>query len=172
MNATDKDTPTNLPPDSAEPRPSRTVSKLAQQEAGVPRRFGVSVLLVITALYAVLFGLLQAVRAPAPVFFVIALFFTTIGLGQMFLFKGKRPRRASVLVGACFFPCLVLFMVGWETPRILHEAFVPILIGLACSTMGGALLGYTGGGIVAGVFLVIDKLNLMRIPPSNTGESE
>ncbi|MCY2990643.1 MAG: hypothetical protein NTY19_22610 [Planctomycetota bacterium] len=49
---------------------------------------------------------------------------------------------------------------------------MPILLGLACSTLGGAALGYTGGGIVAGVFLVIDKLNLMRIPPSNTGESE
>jgi hypothetical protein len=116
MNATNADTPTNPPPDSAESRPSGAVSKLAQQEAGAPRRFGVSVLLVITAMYAVLFGLLQAMGAPAPVFFFVALFFTAIGLGQMFLFKGKRPRRASVLVGACFFPCLVLFMVGWETP--------------------------------------------------------
>jgi hypothetical protein len=172
MNTTDTDTPTNPPPDSAEPRPLGVVSTLAQQEAGVPRRFGVSVLLVITAMYAVLFGVLQAIRAPFSVFFVIALFFTTIGLGQAFLFKGKRPRKASVLVGACFFPCLALFMVGWETSRILHEAFLPSLLGLWCSTLGGAVLGYTGGGIVDGVFLVIDKLNLMRIPPSNTGDSD
>ena len=169
MNTNDTDTPTKPPRNSAEPRPSRTVPRLAQQEAGVPRRFGVSVLLVITAMYAVLFGILQATNAPASSFFVIALFFTAIGLGQMFLFKGKRPRRASVLVGGCFFPCLVLLKIFSVHHRMWHAE---LLFGLVCSTLGGALLGYTGGGIVAGVFLVIDKLKLIRIPPRDTGESE
>jgi len=170
MNVTNTDTSTNPPPGSAEPRPSGPVPRLAQQEAGVPRRFGVSVLMVITAMYAVLFGMLQAIRAPVSVFFVIALFFTTIGLGQMFLFKGKRPRRASVLLGGCFLPCLVLFI----TFSAYHGNpwHVELLCVLAGSTIPGALLGYTGGGIVAGVFLVIDKLKLIRIPPKNTGESD
>ena len=47
-------------------------------------------------------------RARPSVLVLVTLFFSAVGLGQMLLFKGQRPRRASVIVGACVFPCMFL----------------------------------------------------------------
>ena len=81
------------------------------REAGVPRQFGVGMLLVVTAVYAVLFAILRASKAPPSSFVVVGLFPFLIGLGQMLLFKGQRPRRASMIVGAC------IAVVFWITER-------------------------------------------------------
>ena len=75
-------------------------------EAGFPRRFGIGTLLVVTTMFGVLFAGLQALGCPPIVFFLALLFFTAVGLGQAFLFGGKHPRRASVIVGA-------VFVAGW-----------------------------------------------------------
>ena len=88
-----------------------------------PYQFGISTLLVITAMYAVLFATLRAFRAPPSVFVVVALFFTAVGLGRRFLFKGRRPARASMIVGGCFF--VGLYLVYWVVGRgYLHHPFL------------------------------------------------
>jgi drug/metabolite transporter (DMT)-like permease len=105
---------------------------------------------------------LRAYRLPPSDFLVVALFFTAVGLGQMLLFKGQRPRRASMIAGACFFP--VLSVVDWfvlrnpMNPR--RVAFTPFdLVG---AIIVGAIYGYAAGTLIAGVFLLIDKRALAR----------
>ena len=67
------------------------------KQMGVPRRFGVGVMLVIMTMYAMLFAALKDTDA---VFFVVAaVFVTIIGLSQAILFKGHDPRKASVITG-------------------------------------------------------------------------
>ena len=78
-------------------------------EPGSRFRFGISTLLVITAMYAVLFGILRASGASPSVFVVLALLFTAVGLGQRLLFRGQRPQKASMVSGACFFVVLYVF---------------------------------------------------------------
>ena len=85
-----------------------------QHEAGVPHRFGVGTLLLISTMYAVLFAVWRFIEGPPTVLVWVALFFFAVGLGQMLLFKGQRPRRASVIVGACVVPCMFLGYIVYE----------------------------------------------------------
>ena len=95
---------------------------VVQHEAGVPRRFGVGILLVITTMFAVLFAIMQMLKLPPLAFAEIAGFFGAVGLGQMLLFKGERPRRASVIVGACFLPFLIFGAIVFECVQ-LHRPY-------------------------------------------------
>ena len=139
-------------------------------EAGVPRRFGVGIMLVITTMYAVLFSVLETFGAHPVVFVAIAIFFTAVGLGQMLLFKGQHPRRASIIVGASLLGGLsilggvfgVVIGGGWGIVGFLCCA---IVLWVIC----GALFGYLAGGLIAGVFLVIDKLENARDKSRNRG---
>ncbi len=71
--------------------------------AGVSRRFNVGHLLVAVGLFAVLFCFLRLLRAPPAAYVLCALFCVAISLGQMYLYQGRQPRRASCLVGGdCF----------------------------------------------------------------------
>jgi hypothetical protein len=51
-------------------------------------------------MFAVLFAILRAFEASPLNYFGVGLFLFAVGLGQMLLFKGQRPRKASVVVGA------------------------------------------------------------------------
>jgi hypothetical protein len=134
---------------------------VGHEEAGVPRRFGIGTLLLITAMYAVLFAVLRVFHAPPFVFVEIAGFFTAVGLGQMFLFKGQRPRRASVIVGVGFYVAMSIFF--WVDNRLLGRGvFVLFLINLVEGLFFGALFGYLAGVMIAGVFLMSDKLRNVR----------
>ena len=84
-------------------------------QTGVPRRFGVAVMLVVTTMYAVLFAAIRTwvvvatLGPPAPaiiaaLFVVIVGFFTIVGLSQAILFKGRNPRWASIVTGTILGP--------------------------------------------------------------------
>ena len=120
-------------------------------EAGVPRQFGVGILMVITTMYAVLFAVL---RASDPVTFVIiTLFFTAVGLGEMLLFKRQRPQRASIIMGAVFLPSVVTIDDAVHNRRLWAPDDINAMI-------FGPLLGYIAGYAIA--FLVIHKLKSLR----------
>lgn len=146
----------------------KLASRPTTPEIGVPRRFGVGVLMIITAMYAALFAVLHTFGFSPVAFGIVVLFFTTVGLGQMLLFKGQRPRKASVLVGACFFPGFYLtvlvyraiFPVG-PSPRVAGD----FCGGLPCIVLAGALMGYLAGILIAGVFLIADKIQQSRSKP-------
>jgi hypothetical protein len=144
---------------------------VVRHEAGVPRRFGVGILLVITTMFAVLFAIMQTLRFPPFVFAVVAVFFGAVGLGQMLLFKGQRPRRASVIVGACFYPCLVLGTIVFEI-LFSNSLYSPDLCFLLSSIPFGALFGYLAGGLIAGVFLLINTLENRQRRSKGTDEAD
>ena len=70
--------------------------------------FGVGVLMILMTAFAVLFAAMRTFGAPPEVFIVIAVLFLGVTLGQILLFQGKQPRKASVVAGAVIFPMGIL----------------------------------------------------------------
>jgi hypothetical protein len=157
---------------------SRLEKWLAEQRTdepfGVPSRFGIGTLLVVTAAYGLLLTLLRSLLDWDPraiAWFVV--FVSLVGAGQMLLFGSRRPRQASLITGAIALPAIILFtFVFHGDGRSPPEA-------LGCSVCAamlfGAPAGYLAGGVVAGVFLVMDAVQraLTRwLPPNRIAEEE
>ena len=152
-------------------RPGRpALASWDSQAVGVPRRFGMAIVLLIMAMYAVLFATMKLLNAPPGVFVVIAVLFTGVGLGQMLLFGGRYPRAASVWVGGCLFPVEVLvaciYMAKTEgSGADVPDFIAPMLCFLVFSIPLGAAMGYMAGGLTAGVFLLIERYAKRRQAP-------
>jgi len=165
------------------------LARQGRRAARVPRRFGVGVLLLFVLLYSLLFSFLSVLGAPAVVFACVALYVTSIGLGQMLLFGGERPREASIWVGT---PVLMLIYIVGSAAALLSDvsqtgrALLPEdLLGLACSLVMGPILAvpisYVTGAAIAGVFLLLDRVRtgvwnpdpdrLLPPPPSPPDEA-
>ncbi len=132
---------------------------------GVPRRFGMAVLMLLMTMYAVLFATMTLLDANPPIFIVVAILFTGVGLGQMLLFEGKYPRAASVWVGGCLFPLEILgalLIVVFFVPAVRGDVVPWLLILLILSPALGAGFGYLAGGLTAGVFLLIERYREYR----------
>lgn len=119
----------------------------------VPRRFGTGTLLLATTLFAIMFAGLQWARArPAELFFFTA-FVATVSMAQM-IFEYS-PRWASIAAGGIYLPLSVVVIPLargrpiWRGQGSL-DLFTWAVIGL--------FIGYLGGAIVAGVFLLCDYL--------------
>jgi hypothetical protein len=137
------------------------------EAVGVPRRFGVAVLMLLVTMYAVLFSVMTLMDAHPIVFIVIAVLFTGTGLGQMLLFEGKYPRAASVWVGACLLPLEILvLLLGMAFFPFAHsvqrEVVLWLVFLLLISIPLGAGLGYLSGGLTAGAFLLIERYKKYR----------
>jgi hypothetical protein len=125
---------------------------------GVPRRFGIGTILVVTAAYGALLALLRAMDWHRGVIAARVGFVSLIGLGQMLLYRAREPRKASIITGAVCLPVvqtLIYFLLrprrGWIDPtQLVGWLFFSI-------ALGGAA-GYLAGGIVAGVFLIMDAV--------------
>lgn len=130
--------------------------------AGVPRRFGAGGMLVIVTMFGLLYGALQWLRAPPGVFLGAAVFFAGLALAQMLFRGGRFPRAASVITGAILWPTELFFIMLYhdrKTPGGLRfyeawEAWMTLVMNVPI----GALLGYLGGCLVAGVVLVLDMV--------------
>jgi hypothetical protein len=132
-------------------------------QVGVPRRFGIGTMMILTAMYAVLFSLLTTLGAPPVVFAAIAIYVTGVGLCQVLLYKGKNPRRASIVGGAVLYSTVVIIGVG--NAIFSHSTQMPSFYSV-CLFLGGAvvfgaigllfggLLGYVVGCFIAAIFLV------------------
>ena len=136
---------------------------------GVPRRYGVGTLLLITAMYAVLFSFLRWLQVPVAIFVIVVAFTTLVGLGQMFLFKGKEPLRASIWVGMVFFfvPTfgIVVFGLIGALVSLPHHAMSGIVFtlfagigGTVAFTWFGGVVGYFTGLAIGGVFWVVQEI--------------
>ncbi len=118
--------------------------------AGVPRQFSVGGLLLIMTSFAGFFGLLAAMGLPPIVFGFLAVYVAGVCAGQMFLFKGERPREASLVVGSLLF---VLFLAVAVIASYISGERPFLLVLVVLGPTLGAGLGYVVGGAVAGVFL-------------------
>jgi putative acetyltransferase len=139
------------------------------KEAGVPRQFGVGTALLMMTMFAILFAVLRSLNVPALAFAIIALFFLGVGAGQALLFHGRRPRRASIIMGIVMTFILSIFKAffnGVPGPEILPS--LALLFCAAC--FGGIIYGYVAGVLIGSVFLVSDKLRdayRRRFPPKD-----
>lgn len=140
-----------------EPLPRRRGAFDWDNPAKMPERFGMGMLLALMAATSVGFYVLQLIATPPEVVFFFTLLFTAIGVAQM-LFP-KSPRQASVWAGVIYCACwsLAYYIILLRNEPAL--AWVQRNIGLAPLVLliaaGGALAGYTSGGLVAGVFLLL-----------------
>ncbi len=171
--------------------------RLPRKQTGVPRRFGVGGMLLITTMYAVLFSaiklmIVQSLPGPAPtttvaaaeaVFFVVIVgYFTMIGLSQALLYKGRNPRRASIVTSMVLAGLVTLVGgIGGLVVEVLREGVVVLLLVLlfsplillaaaACVAIGG-LVGYLVGGMIAGTFLLLNRVQPPLEDPEDDGPS-
>ena len=135
-----------------------------RKQTGVPRRFGVGAAMVIMTMYALLFAALQ--RTPAIIFVAVSAFFTVVGVAQAVLYKGRNPRLASVVAGMVACPVIAIIATIVAAPRGSNQA-VAIAGELLCTLFGGGF-GYLAGGLIAGVFLFLNKVQ----PPLEDEEPE
>ena len=79
-----------------------------------PRRFDLTTIFVVTSAYAVLFAVMTALKLPPSVSLISAGFITTVGIGHALLFRGLKPRTASLLVGAAVYGIvsLAVFLIN------------------------------------------------------------
>lgn len=140
------------PPDHA----SHLLLTPSQGQVGVPRRFGLSTLLILMTMYALMFSALMSMHFPPWFVAGVGIFVTVVGVAQTILFGGKNPRLASIVAGAAI-PAImgivgivVSIFFGKRPP---FEAFAGLLI----LPPIGALAGYAIGGAVAGIFLWIER---------------
>lgn len=143
------------------------------EAVGVPRQYGVGTLLLITAMYALLFGALKSLRSPPAAFAIVGVFPACIGLAQMLLFGGKRPREASIIAGSIFFvlASIILFLTIPAGARGSYGVFVIVIVAPAM----GAFFGYLVGAAVGGVFLIANWIERWREtvePKNNEAEAE
>lgn len=122
----------------------------ASYKEGSCRQFGIGHLFIIMTMYALLFSALQTLGCPPAAVVLYTLFLTAVGLGQALLYKGRRPLRASMIMGACF-------SVG--------VGVVCMIFGLASGPwffapdpVEGAIAGLIYGRIISWLFVVIDGL--------------
>jgi hypothetical protein len=136
---------------------------------GVPRRFGLGILFMMTTMYAMLFAVLQLLGAPVEVFLVIVVLFTGVGFGQTILYGGQYPRAASIWTGAVLLPVeiLALMLVPWARKGSLVEMVSLLVI----SPLLGAGLGYLAGGLAAGAFVLLKEYQA-RFRPAATPQAE
>jgi len=139
------------------------------EAVGVPRRFGMAIMLLIMAMYAVLFAAMTLLDANPTLFVMIAVLFTGVGLGQMLLFGGRYPRAASVWVGACLLPAETLVALIYWADELTRYGSTGVFLGqltvlTVFSVPAGALFGYLAGGLTAGVFLILQRYAKRRRP--------
>jgi hypothetical protein len=102
----------------------------------------------------------RLLRWPLPIFGLVALFVTLVGVGQAVLLKGRAPRLASAVVGSVFFVITPVILDGVlatrETLTEKIESLVLYVCGPAfCVAVSGAIVGYCTGVMIGSVFLVI-----------------
>jgi hypothetical protein len=88
------------------------------------------------------------------------LFFALVTIGQAVLFGGKKPRQASIVVGTAlaFLAALIGIHRNASTGYPLWYLCAMVLISL----IFGAIAGYLAGGLIAGIFLVLDRVERRR----------
>lgn len=142
---------------------------LNEKTYGAPRVFDLFTLLAVTLAFAVLLGslrLMQPVLAGnlAMMASSIGLFVAGLAAFQAFLWRGGRPRLASLIAGPCLLFVLIV-VSGVRQPQELLDW--SRYVRAFCSAIAfGVPAGYSGGAMVAGVFLIADAFRRRFMPPA------
>jgi hypothetical protein len=124
---------------------------------GVTRRFSLATLMLMMAATSLLLAAMNALNVPAYATGAMILLCIATAIGQMFLFRGEDPRRASLIVGAMCCPLLAIFMLkAGAAAKFQHPETGEVIAMVFVGLMFGAPLGYAAGCVVAGVLLLMD----------------
>ena len=105
-----------------------------------------------------LFAVLKPLATSEVVFISVAMYVTAIGFGQMLLFKGKRPRRASIIVGACSYPLLMLCIYFLEARDDgMHRVSAAMWSAIIPGVVVGGIVAYVVGLLIASPFLLVSR---------------
>lgn len=139
--------------------------KLGAESYGAPRVFDIFTIFAVTLAFALLFTCLKFLQPAlgmelAPTVVSFSVFVTLVGVAQMLLWHGKKPRPASLVAGP-----IIWFVIG--TANVLIYSGVrglPMAFGIVCSMPVGVFAGYLAGALVAGVFLLADRFRQRFMP--------
>jgi hypothetical protein len=127
---------------------------------GIPRKFGIAILMLMVTLFAMMFSLFKWINAPAVVYGIFGVLVFGVALGQMFLFGGKYPRAASIWTGAVLLPIEIfvinIFSNFFNMSENVVERLIITFILLFLIMPFGAFFGYLAGGLSAGVVLLLE----------------
>ena len=143
-------------------RISRLLDRIPKP-AGMPRQFGIGHLLIMIALFGVMFSLLKILHVHPIIYIDAFLYLCGIAIAQVVLFNGKRPRMASciggfvmgLILGLGTFAILFSFNNYFLDPHGL-DAIGIFLFSLGFIFLGGPI-GYLAGCLIAGIFLVREQ---------------
>ncbi|HJN10865.1 MAG: hypothetical protein QGH33_12875 [Pirellulaceae bacterium] len=133
----------------------------------VPRQFGLRTILVVTALFAGMLSIIKWTDAsPEPLIFYSS-FIIVVG-GAQVVFE-RSPRLASILAGSVFLLILksAAFVFGESLETINVGLFMGLFAGsrfiysFIYSLLFGALYGYLAGTMLAGLYLVVDRVQIV-----------
>jgi peptide-methionine (R)-S-oxide reductase len=127
-----------------------------QPAVGIPRRFGIGTMMILVAVFAMLFAVMKTLNTPPIVFGAISVFFAGVGLCQVLLFKGKNPRRASIVGGMIIyslFAVIAAIVTGVGARSVGLALSLVLEAGMFGVVLGGPF-GYLAGCVLAAVFLV------------------
>jgi hypothetical protein len=130
-------------------------------------QFSIASMMMIVAVYALVFGALRSLRVSIPAFVMVALYFTTVIYGQWALFAGRNPYSAAFLVGG------TLFVVGSILNLLAAFAGVenvapPVVTQLLAFPVGG----FAGIGVAAMVDLGLLLVELVNPPQRDRSEPQ
>jgi hypothetical protein len=150
-------------PSSGETAQAATPQDEGFSGVGMPRRFSMAIMMAWMTLFAVAFSVLKWLEAPPVLFVIITILMLGIGLAQMWLFGGKKPRLASIVAGAVVLSVEIVVLsfatdvFDSHTPNMLLRIVGSILLVIPCMPVG-ALFGYLLGGLTAGIVLTLNYL--------------
>lgn len=137
---------------------------------GMPRRFSIAIMMAWMTLFAGAFSVLKWVSAPPEVFGIVTIFMLSIGLAQMWLFGGNRPRLASIVAGAVTLPVEAVILSLITNDFTNHSGpLIRILVSIVLiipSIPVGVLFGYLLGGLTAGIVLTLNYLENRNNAPA------
>ncbi len=129
----------------------------------VPRRFGMRTVLAATAGFALMLGIVKWLGVSPVVVIFYTSFIMVVSAAQI-AFESK-PRLASMVAGGLFLPLLKLGAMCFDhgLAAINHGPFTGLFSGgqFFYLCVFGALYGYLIGTMLAGIYLVADKLKAL-----------
>lgn len=137
--------------------PTRSIDRQPGEPYVVPKRFGLRTMLFVTTAFGLIFAAAKSTPAPAVALIFYSSFVVFISLSQMAI--PRLPRLASILAGALFMPVSVY---GAAYTPLGSEFILQILPRMSVRNeflwliIIGGFLGYLGGTMLAGIFMLSD----------------
>ena len=129
---------------------------LPAPQVGLPRRYSIGTLMILTVFFALLFGILKMCGVSPIVFIAVTIFVVVVAACQALLYGGKNPRRASFVAGVAMYAAaaIITAVVQGVHRGNLANAIAELPCYLFGAVIAGGPLGYIAGCLVAAIFLV------------------